>query len=393
MMQFRPKIKKAKRLDQIPPYLFAQIDKKKAEVKAKGIDIVDLGVGDPDLPTPSWIVDALHQAIDDPKSFGYPPYEGTFEFREAVAAWYDGRFGVRLDPECEVIALIGSKEGLAHLSLAMLDPGDVALIPDPSYPVYKTGTLLAGGVPYAVELKAENHFLPDLRSIDKKVLKKARVLYLNYPNNPTGATAPKGFFEEAVKFAKENDLLICSDLAYSEIAYDGYVPPSILQIEGAKEVAIEFHSLSKTFNVTGYRIGMAVGNPEAVYALSTVKTNIDSGVYKAIQMASVRALTGPSDHLEEINKTYANRRDLLCKELEELGFEFEKPKAAFYIWVKVPKGYSSTQFVAELLEKTGVLVVPGSGYGKFGEGYFRISFTSSDDRIKEAVNRLKQWSS
>lgn len=393
MMQFKPKIKTAKRLDHIPPYLFAQIDKKKTEVKAKGVDIIDLGVGDPDLPTPNWITDALHHAIDDPKSFGYPPYEGMPEFREAVAAWYDNRFGVRLDPECEVLSLIGSKEGLAHVSLAILDPGDVALIPDPAYPVYKMGVLLAGGVPHPLELKAENRFLPDLRSIDKKILKKAKVLFVNYPNNPTGACAPKGFYEEAVRFARENNLLICSDLAYSEIAYDGYVPPSILQIEGAKDVAIEFHSLSKTFNVTGYRIGMAVGNPEAVYALSTVKTNIDSGIYMAIQMAAARALTGPSDHLEEMNKIYAGRRDLLCQELEELDFEFEKPKAAFYIWVKVPKGYTSAKFVTELLEKTGVLVVPGSGYGKYGEGYFRISFTSPDERIKEAVSRLKQWTS
>ena len=378
-------MKKAKRIAKVPPYLFAQIDQMKARVK----DLIDLGVGDPDLPTPEHVVRALHEAIDNPRSFGYPPYEGTFAFREAVAFWYHKRFLVDLDPRSEVMALIGSKEGIAHLFFALLDPGDIALIPDPAYPVYKTATILAGGQPHLMPLLEKNGFLPDLNKIPAAVARKAKLMFINYPNNPTGATCEADFLEEAVAFCRKYDILLCSDLAYSEIAFDGYKPLSVLEIPGAKDVAIEFHSLSKTYNCTGYRLGMAVGNKDAIAALSIIKTNVDSGAYMALQMAGVAALTGPQGHLKEVNAIYQRRRDIMVKGLKDLGYKLQVPKAAFYIWPQVPKGYTSAKFVSELLEKTGVLVVPGSGYGKYGEGYFRISITSPEERLREAIRRLK----
>jgi len=381
-------MKKAKRIAKVPPYLFAQIDKKREEMKARGVDIINLGIGDPDLPTPAHITSALHQAIDNPRSFGYPPYEGTFAFREAVAFWYHKRFLVDLDPNSEVMALIGSKEGIAHLFFALLDPGDVALIPDPAYPVYQVATILAGGKPHLMPLLEKNGFLPDLKKIPVSVARKAKLMFINYPNNPTGATCEADFLEEAVAFCRKYDILLCSDLAYSEIAFEGYKPLSVLEIPGAKDVAIEFHSLSKTYNCTGYRLGMAVGNKDAIAALSIIKTNVDSGAYMALQMAAVTALTGPQGHLKEINGIYQRRRDIMVKGLRELGFKLQVPKASFYIWPQVPKGYTSAKFVSELLEKTGVLVVPGSGYGKYGEGYFRISITSPEERLREAIGRL-----
>jgi LL-diaminopimelate aminotransferase len=304
-------MKSAKRISSVPPYLFARIDKKKEELKAKGVDIVDLGVGDPDRPTFRTVVEEMHRAIDDPENHNYPPYEGTADFRKAVAEWYKRRFGVSLDPEKEVLSLIGSKEGIAHVFLAFVDPGDIALIPDPGYPVYKIGTIFAGGIPHAVPLLEKNGFLPDLDAIDRKIAKKAKLLFINYPNNPTSAVAGREFFERAVRFAKDNDLLLCSDLAYSEVAFDGYRPMSALEVPGAKEVCIEFHSLSKTYNMTGWRIGMAVGSSEAVRALSVIKTNIDSGAFKAIQAASVAALKGPDEKTGQMNEIYAKRRDLI----------------------------------------------------------------------------------
>ena len=301
-------MKTAKRIENVPPYLFAQIDKKKAALKAKGADIIDFGIGDPDLPTPEHINDVLHAAIDDPKHQQYPPYEGTQEFREAVATWYKNRFGVKLDPETEVMALIGSKEGIAHLFFAYVDPGDITLIPDPAYPVYKVATILCDGTPHLMPLREDKGFLPDFDEIPKSIAKKAKLMFLNYPNNPTGAVADKRFLEKAVGFAEENDILICQDFAYSEVAYDNYKAPSIFQIPGAKRVAVEFHSLSKTYNVTGWRIGMVVGNATIIKALSIIKTNIDSGAYKAIQHAGTVALTGPQECVAETVKTFQERR-------------------------------------------------------------------------------------
>lgn len=383
-------MKEAKRIKNVPPYLFAEIDKKRDELIAKGADIIDLGVGDPDKPTHQYILKKFHEAVDDPKTHNYPPYEGIKEFRVAVADWYKKRFGVSLDPEKEVMSLIGSKEGIAHVFLAFIDPGDYALIPDPCYPPYRVGTLFAGGTPHPVPLLEKNNFLPDLKGIDKNIVKKAKLLFICYPNNPTGAIAPRKFFEEAVKFAKENDLLLCSDLAYSEVAFDGYKPMSVLEIPGAKDVTIEFHSLSKTYNMAGWRIGMAVGSSKAIRALSIIKTNIDSGVFKAIQYAATYALEGTEKETEKMNMTYAKRRDILIDGLNSLGWDIKKPKATFYIWAKVPKGYTSAEFTKELLERSGVLVVPGSGYGAAGEGYFRASITVEENRIKEAINRLKE---
>lgn len=380
----------AKRISNVPPYLFARIEKKRDELKAKGVDIVDLGVGDPDGPTAPPVVFAMHRAIDDPKTHNYPPYEGTPQFRKAVADWYKRRFGVNLNPEKEVLSLIGSKEGIAHICWAFVDPGDIALIPDPCYPVYRVNTILAGGTPYAVPLLEKNNFLPDLNAIDRKVAKTAKLFFINYPNNPTGAVCDRKFLQNAVAFAKENDLLLCSDLAYSEVAFDGYKPMSVLEIPGAKDVAIEFHSLSKTFNMTGWRIGMAVGNEKAIAALSVIKTNIDSGIFKAIQIASGEALNnynGPSD---EINAVYAKRRDVIIEGLRSLGWKIEKTRATFYIWGRVPKGYTSEKFCAEVLERAAVMLVPGNGYGEHGEGYFRASITVPEERLAEAIGRMKK---
>jgi len=383
-------VKTAKRISNVPPYLFARIDKKKEELRAKGVDIIDLGVGDPDQPTPPGIVNAMKKALDDPESLGYPPYDGTPSFRRAVALWYKRRFNVDLDPDREVMSLIGSKEGIAHIFFAFIDPGDVALIPDPCYPVYRVATILAGGVPHPVPLEEKNGFLPDLDSIDKKILKKAKLLFINYPNNPTSAVAGRDFFEKAVAFAGKHDLLLCSDLAYSEVAYEGFNPVSVLQIPGAKEVSVEFHSLSKTYNMTGWRIGMAVGSSEAISALSVIKTNIDSGAFKAIQMASVKALEDSESSHEEMIKLYTSRRDVIIEGLRSLGWKIENPKATFYVWGRVPEGSTSEEFCAEVLEKAQVLLVPGSGYGEHGEGYFRISITVPEDRLREAVDRMKK---
>ena len=383
-------MRKAKRIEKIPLYLFAEIDKKKAEAQARGVNIIDLSIGDPDQPTPHHILEKFHEAVNNPQTHNYPPYEGISEFRKAVAHWYKKRFNVDLDPEKEVLSLIGSKEGIAHIFLALIDPGDYALIPDPAYPVYKIWTHLAGGKPYLLPLKRKNNFLPDLTKIRPTVLPKAKLLFINYPNNPTAAVTDRNFYEEVVALAKEHNFLICSDLAYSEVSFDGYKPMSILEIPGAKEVAIEFHSLSKTYNMTGWRIGMAVGNEEAMAALSVIKTNADSGVFKAIQYAAVEALTGPQDSVEKMKTLYARRRDILIDGLNSLGWKLEKTKATFYVWVPVPRGYTAEKFAAELLEKTGVLVVPGSGYGQYGEGYVRFSITIAEERIAEAVERMRK---
>lgn len=381
-------MKKSKRLDQIPPYLFVKIEEKKEQLAKQGVDVIDFGIGDPDLPTPPHIFKKMHAVLESNESANYPTSKGELTFRKAVANWYKKRFSVGLDPASEVCALIGSKEGLAHIFFAFIDKGDISLVPDPAYPVYKIGTLLAGGTPHFLPLTPINNFLPDLENIPKSALKKAKLLVINYPNNPTGAICDKAFLEKCVKFAKKNSLLLISDLAYSEMGFDGYRPNSILEIPGAKDVAIEFHSLSKTYNMTGWRIGMAVGNAEAVSALATIKSNIDSGAFKAIQIAAAEALNGPQECVEQNNIIFEERRNVLISGLNALGWKMEKPKATFYNWIPVPKGETSASFTEKLLDKCGILVVPGSGYGKSGEGYIRMAITLPKERIAEAINRM-----
>lgn len=381
-------MKIAQRIQTIPPYLFAEIDKKKEEAIKRGIDIINLGIGDPDQPTPNNIIEKLRESVKDPKTHDYPPYAGTAEFRQAVALWYKNRFGVNLDPDKEIMALIGSKEGIAHIFLAFIDPGDFSLIPDPAYPVYKTGTLFANGFPYIMPLLEENNFLPDLDKIDEEIAKRAKLMFINYPNNPTSAIADKNFFEKVVKFAKKYDILVCHDFAYSEMTFDDYKANSFLEVEGAKEVGIEFHSLSKTYNMTGWRLGFAVGNKEAISALSVIKTNIDSGVFKAIQQAGIEALTGSQDNIEKMNSIYTGRRNVVINGLNKLGWNLKPTKATFYIWIPTPKNVKSIDFANLLLEKTGIIVTPGIGYGEYGEGYVRIALTVDEKRLEEALERL-----
>lgn len=380
----------ARRIQALPPYLFAQIDKKIAEAKARGVDVISFGIGDPDLPTPGHIIERLQKEAANPATHRYPSYEGLAVYREAVARWYGKRFGVELDPKTEVVSLIGSKEGIAHIPMCFVDPGDLCLVPDPGYPVYSIGVLFAGGESYKMPLLAENGFLPDLSAIPTEVAKKAKLLYLNYPNNPTGAVADLDFFKEVVAFAKANDIIVCHDAAYTEIAFDGYRPISFLETPGAKEVGIEFHSLSKTYNMTGWRVGWAVGNSDVISALGRIKTNIDSGIFEAIQYAGVEALEGPQDCLEENIKIYTQRRDLLVDGLKSLGCPIEKPKATIYVWAPVPTGMNSTDFAALLLEKAGVVVTPGVGYGDSGEGFFRMSLTLPTERLEEGLERIKK---
>lgn len=379
------------RIKRIPPYIFAVIDQKKSEAIEKGLDVIDLGIGDPDLPTPKVIVDALVQSVQNPSNHDYPPYQGTLSFREAVAVWYKDRFNVDLDPKDEVISLIGSKEGIAHAFLTFLDPGDIAILPDPGYPVYKVNTLIAGGVPFMVPVKEENGFQMDLESIPEDIRQNANMLFVNYPNNPTGAVATDEHLQDVVDFGLKYNILICMDLAYSEVNYDGYVPKSILEFKGAKDIAIEFHSLSKSFNMTGWRIGMAVGNKEAVQALGKIKTNVDSGIFKAIQEAGIVALQNYKTICGDQNRRLAKRRDIIINGLNDLGWNLESPKATYYIWAPVPEGMKSQDFTISLLETTGILVVPGTGYGPCGEGYFRISITTPEEKLEEAVKRLKAY--
>jgi len=378
----------ARRLESIGAYLFADLDRKQAELAAKGVDVINLGIGDPDLPTPPHIIDALMEGATDPRSHRYPPYSGTQEFKAAAARWYQRRFGVTVDSEKEVLALIGSKEGLAHLPWAILNPGDVALIPDPGYPVYRSSTILADGVPYAVPLRPERGFVPDLGAIPPDVARRAKILFLNYPNNPTGAIAPREFLAEAVRFARTHDLVLAHDNAYSEIAYDGYRPPSILEAPGSRDVAIEFHSLSKTYCMTGWRVGFVVGNAAAVGALAKIKTNVDSGVFRAVQQAGVAALDGPQHILADRLRLYQDRRDRAIRTLRAIGWQAPDLKATFYLWLPAPDGMSGAQFAAAVLERTGVVITPGAGYGEQGSGYVRISLTIPDDRLDEALRRL-----
>jgi LL-diaminopimelate aminotransferase len=379
----------SKRLDNLPPYLFAQIDELKEAQVRRGVDVIDLGIGDPDLPTPPHIVDALCTAARDPANHHYPSYAGMREFREAVAAWYRRRFSVNLDPESEITALMGSKDGIAHIPEAFVNPGDYVLVPDPGYPVYRTSTLFAEGRVHELPLLEENDFLPDLAAVPNGVLKKAGLLFLNYPNNPTAATAPMEFFGEVVDYACEHDLVVVHDNAYSEVSFDGYRAPSFLSAKGAMEVGIEMHSLSKTYNMTGWRIGMACGNAEILAGLGRVKTNVDSGVFDAVQQAAITALSGPQDCIQEACRIYQERRDVLVRGLRDLGYSVEPPRATFYVWMKVE---DSLQFASRLLEEAGIVVTPGIGFGAGGEGYVRFALTRPSERIREAVDRLREIS-
>ncbi|MBX6423003.1 LL-diaminopimelate aminotransferase [Thermosulfurimonas sp. F29] len=378
----------SERLRKLPPYLFVELDRLKAEARAKGMDVIDLGVGDPDLPTPPHIVKAGKRALEKPENHHYPSSVGMMAFREAVVEWFRNRFGVELDPATEVVTLIGSKEAIAHFPLAFVNPGDVVLVPTPAYPVYHIGTLFAGGETYYLPLTAENDFKPDLSAIPGEVLSRARILWINYPNNPTTAVVTREWFAEVVAFAREHRLIVAHDAAYSELYYDGYVPPSILEVPGAKEVAIEFHSLSKTYCMTGWRIGFAVGGAELVKGLVTVKNNVDSGCFQAVQEAGIAALTGPQDCVAEHRRIFDERRRVMLEGLQKLGFEVYPPKATFYLWVRVPEGYTSAEFCARLIKEAGIVVTPGNGFGEPGEGFFRIALTVGKDRLEEALGRL-----
>ncbi|HLF75899.1 MAG TPA: LL-diaminopimelate aminotransferase [Dehalococcoidia bacterium] len=381
----------ATRIDKIPPYLFTAISRKIAEKRAAGVDVITFAIGDPDLPTPRHILDSLHTAAEDPANHRYPESDGLPELRRAMANWYEKRFGLTFDPDKEVQPLLGSKEGINNVALCLVDPGDVVLIPNPGYPPYTSGTIFAGGEPYYMPLLEENGFLPDFSTIPDDVAKRAKLMWLNYPNNPTGAVADLSFFEEAVQFAKKYDIAICHDGPYSEVAYDGYKPVSFLQAEGARDVGIEFHSLSKSYNMTGWRIGWAIGNPTLIDALFRVKDNLDSGISQAIQRMAITALEGPQDCIDEHNAIYQRRRDLLVDALRACGMRVQAPKASLYVWARVPEGFTSADFAARVIEDIGVVLTPGSGYGKYGEGYVRLSITTPDDRVEEGARRLKEW--
>ncbi|MDD3622901.1 MAG: LL-diaminopimelate aminotransferase [Methanofollis sp.] len=375
----------SQRLDNLPPYLFARIDALKAQKKSEGVDVIDLGVGDPDLPTPAHIVEAMVKAVQDPENHHYPAYDGMLPFKEAVATWYKNRFSVSLDPSNEVVALMGSKDGIAHIPEAFVNPGDYVLATDPGYPVYKTSTLFAEGKTHLLPLRAENKFLPVLDDIPADVLKRAKILFFNYPNNPTAATAPMSFFNEVVEFAREHDIVVVHDNAYSEITFDGYKAPSFLEADGAEEVGVEMHSLSKTYNMTGWRIGMAVGSPEVLSGLARVKSNVDSGVFDAVQHAGIAALTGSQQCVADACATYQERRDALVKGLREDGFDVQAPKATFYVWMPVD---DCMKAAAKFLDEAGIVVTPGVGFGESGEGYVRFAITRSVERIEEAVERI-----
>jgi len=376
------------RIKSLPPYPFAAIDRAKLAAQKRGVDVVDLGVGDPDLPTPKIIIDALCQAAKNPENHQYPSYEGKIEFRTAVADWYKETFGVDLDPESEVLALIGSKEGIAHAPLAFLNPGNLALVPDPAYPVYKTAVEFAGGVPVILPLKKERGFLPDLDAVTSDQARKSRLIFLNYPNNPTGACADTKFFKKLVDFAVDNNLIVLHDNPYSEVYFGEKRPPSILEVEGAREVAVEFHSLSKTCNMTGWRAGFVVGNSEIVKGIGDVKSNIDSGNFGAVQDAGIVALKNSKKIAAEMRKTYRERVDLLYAGLAKIGLEVEKPEATFYLWAWT--GGKSKEFTRKLIDKLGIVATPGVGFGDFGEGYVRFSVTQPTERITEAVKRMER---
>jgi LL-diaminopimelate aminotransferase len=381
-------IKKSERIQRLPPYLFAEIDRLKREVAARGIDLVNLGIGDPDSPTPPHIVARLREAAGNPANHRYPDYEGLPSFRQAAADWMRRRYDVALDPATEVVSLIGSKEGIANMAVAFVDPGDVVLVPDPGYPVYHIGATFNGGVTHRVPLRRENGFLPDLAAIPEEVARRAKLLWLNYPNNPTSAVAPRAFFADVVRFAERHGIIVCHDAAYAEI-YFGERPPSLLEIPGGREVGLEFHSLSKTFNMTGWRIGFAVGHPELIAGLGTVKTNVDSGVFQAVQEAGIAALESDPAIVEGLRALYRERREVLVRGLGDIGLACVPPAGTFYVWVPVPRGHTATTLATRCLTEAGVVVTPGTGFGDAGEGYIRLTLCSPTARLREAVERLK----
>ena len=383
------KFEEAQRIKNLPPYLFARIEKIVAQKKEAGVDIISLGIGDPDLPTPDHIIAELNKESKNQANHQYPSSVGMLSYRQAVAQWYKNRFGAELDPASEVVSLIGSKEGIAHISWCYLNAGDTVLVPDPGYPVYAGGSILAGAEPYYIPLHEKNGYLPDLAAIPEATARKAKMIFVNYPNNPTGAVAGEAFYTELIEFAKKYDVLVCHDAAYSEMAYDGYEPVSFLQFPGAKEVGIEFHSVSKTYNMTGWRIGWAAGNASVIEALGRLKSNIDSGAFQAVQYAAMAGLTGPQACVAQMRQIYQERRDVLVDGLNELGWQLAKPKATFYVWAPVPKGHTSESFAELVLDQAGVIITPGTGYGQMGAGYFRMALTVEKERITEALNRIK----
>lgn len=386
MTDFSPRL--SQNLAKLPPYLFARIDALKAEAKAKGADLIDVSIGDPDQPTFKHIVKEAKAAATALENHQYPSYTGKLSFRAAVAQWYQGRFDVTLDPATEVLTLIGSKEGIGHIPFAFLDPGDVVLVPNPGYPVYNAATLLAGGVPHMLPLTKKNDFLPDLDAVPEEVARRAKLLFLNYPNNPTAAVADLAFYRRVVDFARRTGVIVCHDAAYSEMYYDGAKPPSFLEVEGAKDVGIEFHSLSKTYNMTGWRVGFAVGNASVIRGLGHIKANVDSGAFGAVQDAGIAALTGDQKPVEKMRRLYQKRRNVLYRGLRRLGLKLKKPQASFYVWCEVPAGQTSESFSSLLLEKAAVVCTPGNGFGAHGEGYVRFALTVDAARLEEAVDRI-----
>jgi len=380
----------AKRLGLIPPYLFAEIDRKVQEKKRAGVDVISLGIGDPDLPTPKRIVSVLQESAADPANHRYPSYFGLAELRAAIAHWYRDRFAVTLDPDSEVLPTLGSKDGISHVPLALVDPGDVVLAPDPGYTVYVTGALMAAGEPYIMPLTAKNNWLPDLDAIPPSVAERARLMWLNYPNNPTAAVADREFLERAVQFCTRHGIVLCHDAPYSEIAFGGYRPLSLFEIEGAKEVGLEFHSLSKTYNMTGWRIGWVCGRADLVRLIGQLKTNIDSGIFQAVQWAGIEALNGGEDETRAACEVYERRHRLVADTLNSLGWSIKPPRATFYVWAPVPPGYDSIGFAGHVLDEVGVNITPGVGFGAHGEGYFRLSVTAPDARLEEAMSRLRR---
>ena len=379
---------KSERLKKLPSYLFVEIDKAAKKARDEGRDIIDLGVGDPDIPTPNFIIDALARAARDPKTHRYSLDQGLPEFRQAAAKWLKKRFGVEMNAENQIYPLIGSKEGIAHIPLAFVNPGECVLVPDPCYPPYRSGTIFAGGEVLSMPLAADHKFLPDLKAVNHAILHKVKMLFINYPNNPTSAVCDKRFFKDVVEFATKHNIIVCHDAAYSEIAFDGFKPPSIFEVEGAKDVAIEFHSLSKTFNMTGWRVGFACGNSQLIEGLARVKANIDSGVFSAIQRAGITAMENYDRHIKSVIKVYEERRDILVDGLSGLGWNVEKPKATFYLWARVPARYTSATFAKSLLDKCDIVATPGNGFGAHGEGYIRMALTVDNRRIREAVERI-----
>jgi LL-diaminopimelate aminotransferase len=380
----------AERIQKLPPYVFARLDELKAKAREQGLDLIDLGMGNPDGATPQPVVEAAIKALQNPANHGYPPFEGTASFRRAITNWYRRRYGVDLDPDSEALPLLGSKEGLAHLAIAYINPGDLILVPSPAYPAHFRGPVIAGGKVHSLILKAENDWLIDLGAIPEDVAQSAKILYFNYPSNPTAATAPREFFEEIVAFARKYEILLVHDLCYAELAFDGYQPTSLLEIPGAKEIGVEFHTLSKTYNMAGWRVVFVVGNRHIIQGLRTLKTNLDYGIFAALQTAAETALQLPDSYLHEVQERYRTRRDFLVQGLSQLGWNLSKTKATMYLWVPCPVGVSSTDFALKVLQQTGVVVTPGNAFGVAGEGYVRISLIADCDRLGEALHRFKQ---